>query len=119
MKVLIKKDVFNISRRIKNFDNSYCIVFDDEINKYQVYSTNLNELVEQISYYQLSYVCTLPYNELDERSIRYLYNTSVENIDNIIKQIDDDNKILESQNELKLKQESLLIAESRLRQLTR
>jgi len=119
MKVLIKNDVFDICSRIKKFDSSYRVVYDTKLNKYQIYSTILNGEIELIGCTQLTYICSLPYHQLDKRSIDYLYNTTINNIDDFIKQLDSDNKKLEHQEELKLKEESLLIAENKLRQLTK
>ena len=116
MKILVKSDVYNICNRIKKFDSSYYLVFNTVSNKYEIYSTRLTQSVELVSGRVLSYVCSLPYGELDERTIKYLYDTSIENWENIINKIDKDNKNLEYQNELKLKNESLLIAENTLRQ---
>lgn len=118
MKILVKNDVYNICNRIKKFDCSYKIVYNNVSNRYEIYSTKLTQAVELISGIPLSYVCTLPYNELDARVIKYLYDTSVENMESIIKKIDNDNQKLEYQNRLKLKEQSLQIAETKLRQLT-
>jgi hypothetical protein len=118
MKILVKSDVYNICNRIKKFDSTYRIVFNTFGDKYEIYSTRLDQSVELIGGVVLSYVCLLPYNELDERSIRYLYATSVENIDNIIDMIDKENKKIEHQNELNIKNESLLMMENKLRKLT-
>ncbi|MBQ7798647.1 MAG: hypothetical protein IJ371_05955 [Clostridia bacterium] len=118
MKVLVKSDVFNICNRIKKFDTSYYIAFNNISNKYEVYSTRLTQSVEVISGVVLSYVCTLPYTELDARTIKYLYDTSIDNLDDIISHIDKSNQELEYKNHLRLKQQSLQIAENKLRQLT-
>ena len=119
MKVLINNDVFEISNRVKKFDSSYRVVYDNEKDKYQIYSTVLNGAIEIIGGIQLTYVCTLPYRELDKRSIDYLYATSINNIDDFIKQLDIDNKNLEHREQLKLKEEALVVAENKLRQLTK
>ena len=119
MKVLVRSDVFNICSRVKKFDNSYRIVYDNIADTYQIYSTNLNGVIELIGWTPLSYVCSLPYNQLDERTINYLYSTRVENIEDIIKQIDGDNQRLEYHNQLKLKNQSISLAENKLRQLTK
>lgn len=119
MKILIRGDVYNICNRIKNFDASYRVVYDTGLNKYKIYSIKLSGVSEIIGGVELSYVCTIPYEELDERTIKYLYNTSIENIDSFIKSLDDENNKLERQNELKLKQQSMQIAETKLRQLTK
>ena len=118
MKILVKSDVYNICNRIKKFDSTYYLVFNTIGNKYEVYSTRLTQAVEVIGGVVLSYVCSLPYKELDERSIKYLYSTSIENIDNLIDMIDKENQQLEHQNETKSRKESLLIMENQLRQLT-
>ena len=118
MKILVKSDVYNICNRIKNFDKSYCIVYDTSNCKYEVYSTDVRQEVEIVSGIPLSYVCLVPYNQLDERVINYLYETCIENIEDIITQIDKHNQSLEADNNKKLKEQSLLIAENKLRQLT-
>ena len=119
MKVLVKSDVFNICGRVKKFDSSYRVVYDNVANAYQIYSTNLNGGIELIGWTPLSYVCTLPYGQLDERTINHLYCTRVENLEDIISQIDADNQKLEHDNQLKLKCQSIKLAENKLRQLTK
>ena len=118
MKVLIKSDVYNVCNRIKKFDNSYRVVYDNSSRCYQIYSTSLHGHIELIGWTPLTYVCTLPYKELDARAIQYLYDTSVNNLDSIIKLIDEDNRQLEISNQLKIKQHSLQLAEDKLRQLS-
>lgn len=118
MKILVKSDVFDICNRIKNFDSSYRIVYNNVNCQYQIYSTKLGLSIELISGQPLSYICTLPYKELDERTVRYLYSTSIENLEDIIKQIDANNLKLEKQNQQNLKMQSLNMIESKLRQLT-
>ena len=119
MKILVKSDMYDICNRVKKFDVSYRVVYDTVANIYQIYSTRLNQSIELISSTPLSYVCTLPYNTLDVRTIKHLYDTRVENIEELINKIDENNRKLEYQNQLKLKSQSLNIAENRLRQLTK
>ena len=71
---------------------------------------------ELIGGLKLSYVCTLPYDQLDARSIKYLYETSVENLEDIIRSIDCANKKIEVDNEVKLKANAYLVAENKLGQ---
>lgn len=118
MKILVKSDVYNICNRIKKFDSSYRIVFNTMSNNYEVYSTNLTSSVELVGGVVLSYVCVLPYKQLDERVIKYLYDTSVNNFEKILADIDKQNEQLEYSNELKLKHNTLNIMENKLRQLT-
>ena len=119
MKIIVKSDIYNICNRIKKFDVSYRVVYDIVADMYQIYSTRLSKSVELISGTPLSYVCTLPYDSLDVRAIQHLYNTRVENIEDIINKIDEDNKRIEYENQLRLKNQSLNIAENTLRQLTK
>ena len=118
MKILVKSDVYDICNRIKKFDASYHIVFDNLSSRFEVYSSKLGQSVELISGKVLSYICALPYNQLDERSIKYLYDTSVDNIENILDMIDKQNQKLERHNEQQFKNQSLQIFEKRLRQST-
>lgn len=119
MKILIKSDIYNICKRIQNFDKSYRLIYDINSKQYKIYSIKPHQIFELIDGIKLSYVCTLPYNELDERSIKHLYNTSIENINDFIHQIDKHNQKLEYENQLKLKNQSLEFAENKLRQLTK
>ena len=118
MKILVKSDVYNICNRVKNFDKGYRLVYDTSNERYEIYSTDLRQDVEIVSGVPLSYVCLIPYNQLDERVINYLYDTRIENIEDIITQIDKHNQNLEASNNEKLKEQSLLVAENKLRQLT-
>ena len=118
MKILVKTDVFDICKRIKNFDPTYYIVYDITTKKYSIYSTKLGSSIELISGRVLSYVCSLPYNELDARTLKYLHDTKVENIENIISNIDKENKTLERVNNEKITEISIALAENKLRQLT-
>ena len=118
MKILVKSDTYNVCNRIKKFDSSYRLVFDTVANVYEIYSTKLHLDVELIGGVPLSYILTVPYQQLDERIIKYLYDTSTDNIENIIQDIESNNRQIERESEEKLKYESLMLAENRLRQLT-
>ena len=62
-------------------------MFDALKNKFEVHNSN------QIG---SSYCLTLPYTELDERSLNYINKTRSTNIESILKEIENDNKSLES-----------------------
>ena len=119
MKMLINKDVYNISSRIQKYDASYRVVYDTDIGKYQVYSTDINNSFEVISSIKLSYVLTLPYSQLDVRAIQYLYYTEGKNIQQIINEIDANNKAIENEQNTQSINNALQLAESQLRKLTR
>lgn len=118
MKILIKNDLYNICNRVKKFDASYRVVYDNVLRSYEIYSTNLNRPIELIGWTPLSYVCTLPYDELDIRTIQYLYDTSIENVEDILNMIDKNNKDIERCANQKIKHQSLTLAENKLRQLS-
>lgn len=118
MKILVKSDTYNMCNRIKKFDSSYRLVFDTVANVYEIYSTKLHLDVELIGGVPLSYVLRIPYQQLDERIIKYLYDTSTDNIEGIIQNIEFNNQQIEHESDEKLKYESLMLAENRLRQLT-
>ena len=46
MKILVKSDTYNICNRIKKFDASYVVVYNNVANKFEIYSTNLTQVVE-------------------------------------------------------------------------
>ena len=87
MKVKILKDVYNISNRIKRIDRNYYVLFNTSTERYEIHNSS------QIG---SSYCLTIPFNELDERTLNYVYQTSSDNIDNILEKIENDNNIRES-----------------------
>jgi hypothetical protein len=119
MKIEIKNDVFNICKRIRRFDKNYKIIYDSNLKKYQIYSTSALPAKQLVGETLLSYICTLPYEELDVRTIKYLNDTRSENIYDMLKRIDENNEQIEKANQNKILEQSSLFAESRLRQLTK
>ena len=91
MKIQINFDVYNISKRIKDIDRDYYVVYDTSKQKFEVHNS------KQIG---SSYCLTLPYCELDERSLSYVLKTQSSNVEEILEKIENDNKILESTNKL-------------------
>lgn len=87
MLIEIKHDVYNISKRIKEIDRYYKLVYNTKSCKFEVHSSN------QIGG---SYCLSLPYPQLDERTLTYTLSTRSENILQILAQIDNENKLLES-----------------------
>jgi len=87
MKLKITHDVYEISERVKDIDRDYYVVYDTSKGRFEVHNT------AQIG---SSYCLTLPYLELDERSLRYIRKTQSVNIEEILGQIENDNSILES-----------------------
>lgn len=91
MKIQIENDVYNISKRIKNIDRDYYVVYDTSKQKFEVHNS------KQIG---STYCLTLPYCELDERCLDYVLKTQSTNVEEILEKIENDNKMLESTNKL-------------------
>lgn len=118
MKFLIKNDLFDIFERIKNYDNNYFIVFDTDLSKFKVYTDKfqIDKTPEYIEGNKLYYVLTFPYKELDVRSIQYLYQTEIKNVDLLIKNLNLQNDILEKTNDAKNLNQSMTEIEKYLRE---
>lgn len=118
MKFLIKNDLFNIFERIKNYDNNYFVIFDTNLSKFQVCTDKfqIDKTPEYIEGNKLYYVLTFPYQELDVRSINYLYQTEIKNIDLLIKNLNQQNDILEKTNDTKNLNRSMTEMEKYLRE---
>ncbi len=89
MKIKILFDVYNISKRVKSIDRSYYVVYDTSKKHFEIHSS---------SQLGSSYCLTLPYIQLDERSLKYVRKTKSNNIEEILEQLENDNKQLESAN---------------------
>lgn len=87
MKIKICGDVYNISKRIKEIDKDYYVMYDTSKQVFEIHNSN------QIG---SSYCLTLPYTELDERALKYVLKTQSVNIDEILEQIENDNNQRES-----------------------
>ena len=87
MKVQILNDMYNISKRIKNIDRDYFLVYDTVRASFEVHNSAQQDT---------TYCLTLPYNELDERTLNYVAKTRCANIENILEEINNNNKIQES-----------------------
>lgn len=82
MKIKISGDVYDISKRIKNIDRDYYVVYDTSKQKFEIHNS---------SQIDSSYCLTLPYDELDERALKHVLKTQSANIDEILKEIENDN----------------------------
>ena len=89
MNIKINYDVYNISKRIKDIDRNYYIVFNTSKQKFEVH------LSSQIG---SSYCLALPFKSLDERVLKYVQKTQSVNIDEILENIENENNKRESAN---------------------
>ena len=87
MKLQILHDMFNISKRIRNIDRNYYVVFNISKQKFEVHNSS------QIG---SSYCVTIPYEKLDERTLKFVLKTKSANIDEILEKIENDNNMLEN-----------------------
>ena len=78
MKQKICFDVYDIVKRIKYIDDGYYVVFDTDKLIFEVHNS------KQIG---SSYCLTLPYSELDERTLRHVLKTQSVNIDEIVEKL--------------------------------
>jgi len=88
----VKSDCLDIVNRIKAIDENYFIVFDLNLNKFQLHN---------FSQGKNTYCLTFPFEVLDERAIGHVLKTRVQNFDEMIKVMDAENEKL---NKAKVKQ---------------
>lgn len=68
-KVVVRDDLYSINRRLKEIDNSYFLIYDTFREKYEVHSTDNGGAS--------SYCFTVPFDELDARTLVYARETNV------------------------------------------
>ena len=84
MNYIVSHDVYDIANRIKCIDRDYYVVFNTVTRKYEIHNS------AQIG---SSYCLTLPYDDLDVRTIDYIHMTKVGNMEELIEQIDRENRL--------------------------
>lgn len=83
---VVQGDLYNISQRIKEIDSSYFLYFNYKNRKYELHSKN------QV---KNSYVLTLPFSSLDNRTITHILKTRVERKKEFLKEIEKENEKLQ------------------------
>lgn len=76
---MIKNDVFDIAARLQEICSDYEVYFDTDRQKFVLMRKNILELI-------------FPFEELDERAIKHARYTSIQNIENIIYDLEQENK---------------------------
>lgn len=79
MTIEIKDDLYSIAARLKELSPDYGIVFDTDRQSFVVTQNG-------------SPVLTVPYDELDERTLRQVVYTRSDNIKNVVADIEKNNK---------------------------
>lgn len=105
MKIKINCDVFNIVDRLKQIDEGYYVIFNTNIKKFEIHNSNTKN----------SYCLTIPYRQLDKRTLELVEKTHIKNYNNIIKNIDENNSRKELENIENIKQ----ISDYKIRELLR
>lgn len=96
MKNKITIDTFDIANRIKDIDVDYFIIFDTDKCVFEIHNSRQCDS---------TYCLTVPYDYLDERTLKYVNMTKSENIDKILEKIDNDNQVLENSEKSKTREE--------------
>lgn len=78
----IKDDVYYIDKRLKEIDDSYILLFNLDKKTYEVHSLMQKD----------SYCFTVPYQQLDERTLFYALKTRSDRRDKIIEEIEKNNE---------------------------
>lgn len=92
MKIKIDNDLFDISKRLKEIDPAYEVYFETDLQKYVLWAFGVRQTV-------------LPYDELDVRTLDYVYHTRRENADTILREIDESNRRKEREEIKKMQDE--------------
>ena len=84
----IENDNLFICQRLREIDKSYRIVYNLKKEQFEVHC---------LSQPNDSYAFSIPYKELDERTISYALKTRCQNMDKLIEEIDKHNEELYNQ----------------------
>ena len=87
---LIKNDLFNIVNRLKSIDKKYFVVYNTKKHKYEVHYSRAKN----------TYELTVPYKNLDARTINLVLSTKIENQKQIYEKIEQENQMLEQKNKV-------------------
>ena len=81
----IEGDVCDISRRIREVEPEYFIVYNRRLARYELHDGLCGD----------TFACVLPIDELDARSLRYARRRSVETIYRLLEELDRENGMTE------------------------
>lgn len=93
MKIEIKNDLFDITNRLKQIDKDYFVLYNTNKKVFELHVKN-----QAFNSYSL----TFPFSSLDERALTFALKTRVENKEKLIKEMEEENKRLEKQEEQRL-----------------
>ena len=81
----IEGDVCDISRRIREVEPEYFIVYNRRLGRYELHDGLCG----------VTFACVLPFDELDARSLRYARRMRVERINRLLEELDRENGMTE------------------------
>lgn len=84
--IYVESDVHDITKRLKEIDKGYFIMFNPKTQKFEVHHS------EQEGG---TYCLTLPFDELDSRAIDYVKKHRIENLKKIIAEMEEHNRRIE------------------------
>ena len=88
MLININTDNLFIAKRLKQIDSNYFIVFNTKSQKYEVHHKGQTDN---------TFCLSLPFCELDSRTLELVQKTRIENINKLIEEIDKENQRKETQ----------------------
>lgn len=84
MKIPIRKDLYDIADRLKEINKNYDLVFNTDNQKFEVEVKGKTQVV-------------IPFENLDERTLRHVYYTRSENVFNLLDDLERENKNAEKE----------------------
>ena len=81
----IKNDVYFICQRLRDIDDSYFLLYNLDRQAYEVHSSAQG---------RDSFCFTVPYEQLDARTIEFALKTSAHRRDELIKEIEKNNQLV-------------------------
>lgn len=79
--VIIKNDLFDIDKRLKEIDRGYFAVYNFRKKRFEVHHSGQKN----------TYCLTVPYDALDERTVRLVRKTRLERMEQLQKEIEREN----------------------------
>lgn len=83
MKIRITNDLYSIAERLKEIDDGYFILYNKKSGRYEVHSSKQHHD---------TYCLAVPYDCLDARTVELVKSTRREYMDNILNEIERNNK---------------------------
>ncbi len=98
MKITIENDTFFVSDRIKEIESNYFIVYDTQKQKYEVHYKGQEPD---------TYCLTLPFDELDSRTVDYVFKTQISKAKELFDEMERENDKLIKREQKRVLEQSL------------